>query len=224
MTPEAAEKLLVRWYGEKPIYKMTYRSNAHPFKEVDTLYRLLKAGINESFQPRHPYCKAYLTKYFLEKGIGGEKRFIKKERIGPARGDHAPEGHVDSFAYIRGLLGSCDVQKWIPGDIITYTPLADGVRRIPSPIVFKWINSTLFILPNDPLPEVYGQEFRFSSGGRSGTLRIPSKEQFDIDDLFRGFQSYVNSEEVQEQLRKMKDPPRFATENVLMETCEGGND
>lgn len=230
MKAEDAERILSAWYGEKPVYKMAYRSNSHQFEEVDTLYRLLKAGVNESYQPRHPYCKAYLTKYFLEKGIGGEKRFIKDRSIGPALG-HAPEGTVKSYAYIRGLLGSCDGQQWKsapgapPNLSIKYEPMSQDVRRIPSPVVFKWIDSTLFILPNDPLPEVYGQEFRFSSGGgRSGTLRIPSKDQFDIDELFRGFCAYVNSEGVRTQLSNMKDPPRFATENVMMEPCKGGRD
>ncbi len=237
---QQAEMLLADWYKRDPekkgksIYKLECKYAANSKNKLDVLYnidviyRVLKNGLNESFRrrnnPQAPYCyvKAYLTKYFLDKEIGGEKRFMKEKNIGPTvitQGKKETDP-VNKYRYIRGLLGISDGQEWKEANYgkrsIKIKSMDDDIARIPSPILFKLAGDMLFILPNEPDETIYGKEFEFSSPTGCGKLCIPQKDEFDMDEMFQGFVEYINSTDVRQKLQKLSKQPKFVIERKMI--------
>lgn len=208
-----AEMLLSKYYGEKTIYKMNYPKEVtaeNILLDVNEIYKVLKSGVNFN----NVYIKSYLTKYFLKKGIEGEKRWMKTTEIAPVvvtKGKLA-SGGVKNPKYIRAILGTGEVQSWISDDgnhkpkkVLKKGKMVDEreeikvasteIARMPSPIVFKIIGNTLYIIPNEPQKDIYGKSFMFT-GRESDTLQVPdpSKDDFSIDELMAGFKDYFNKE------------------------------
>lgn len=237
-----AERLLVDWYKHenKSIYMLDCASSIKSqnkievFRNIDVIYKVLKSGINESFKrnknssAKYCYVKSYLTKYFLNKGIGGEKRYIKEQEIGPnkitfGKSENNP---VTKYRYIRGLLGVTDVQEWQEKHSgkskIEIKAVNSDIMRMASPIVFKLAGKVLFILVNEPNSDIYGQEFKFSSKMGEGTLKVPLREEFDMDEMFSEFVEYINSKEIRDKLQLLMTRPKFVSENRLI-IKRGGN-
>ena len=94
--------------------------------------------------------------------------------------------------------------------------------RMASPIVFKLAGKVLFILVNEPNSDIYGQEFKFSSKMGEGTLKVPLREEFDMDEMFSEFVEYINSKEIRDKLQLLMTRPKFVSENRLI-IKRGGN-
>ena len=223
-----AEQLLTDWYGDKPIYKIDYgrmnvcKEEDKVFRDIEVIYQVLKGGINFGI-----YIKGFINRYYLNennqyglnKRIGGEKRYLKKNKIAPCKG-RKPVGDVDEYRYIRALLGTSDSQSWG-----SFTVKFDGgdIERIPSPIVFKPVANRIYILPNDVKDDIYGKKFKFSSNLGNGELNIPSKNEFDMDKFFAAFVNDLNSPGIRDTIKKLKSMPLFAKYNLKLLPCKGVN-
>lgn len=213
-----AERLLTDWYGDKRVYKIDYgrmdmcKVEGKLFRDIEVIYQVMKGGINFGI-----YIKGFINRYFLEKGIGGEKRYLKEKRIAPCKG-RKPNEPVNKYRYIRALLGATDNQSW-KGFPVKF----DGgdINRIPSPIVFKPIGNRIYILPNDVNPYIYGKKFKFSSSMGNGELNIPSKDEFDMDAFFAAYVEDLNSGDIRDTLKGLKDKPTFVQNNIRLMPCEG---
>lgn len=164
-----------------------------------TLYQWMKSGINF----HDTYKKSLLTEYMLEKGVGGEKRWMKQNGIAPSvkKGttkkfepdDKDPEGAVSREQYIRAVMGVSGIQSWVTSKIDKYgNPIRDKIsvsseqiERFPSPITIKVINNKVFFLAYDlnrgARKEVLNKEFEFKGNQISDTLFTPSS--FVMDDF-----------------------------------------
>ncbi len=228
-----AEQLLTDWYGDRLVYMLDYHSTniahdtARLFHDIDAIYKVLKSGINFG-----AYVKSYLTLYFLQKGIGGEKRFIKTHHIGPIMGTHQHEHQQteripdDHYRYIRALLGATDGETWNRSEKIKFAHVAgragQAIDRIPSPLVFKPVGSRLFILVNELPQAILGETYHLSSRRGQGDIRIPSAGEFDMVEIMNGFMDYLNSDAVRDELRRMRNGCTFVAQNVQMAVCKGG--
>ena len=237
-----AEKLLVDWYGTKPIYKIDYGTleicqgskEEDLFRDIEKIYGTLKGGINF-----HGYVKGYLTRYFLDRNLGGEKRFMKQAQIAPIANnpghpfpsmDEPEEIEQRDYRYIRGLLGLGAQQMWKSdrghGKVtIQIKPKGSKIARIPSPILFKPVKNQLFILPNDVDREIYGEEFEFfgNYSKNRGVLKIPSENEFDMDEMFAGFVAYINSDEIRKRIKNIDAKVQFVMNpGRKIVRCTGG--
>lgn len=193
-------------------------------KEAGSIYKILKSGINFDGD----YIKSALTEYYLQREQGvifGEKHVMKEkgvapivntkghDRIYPTKKDNTEE------RYIRGLFGYGQIQSWFSADqnhqkyqvynarndryedakeIIRVKPKSNIIKRVPSPLLFKVVNQCLFIIPEEI--EVYGEAFEFIGEKKNLTLRIPKKNEFDMNDFMSWFIQYLENAE-----KKMRD-------------------
>lgn len=202
-TPHDAERSLVREFGDDRVYKIDYGALG---SEIDSermlgdayvIYRVLNSGINE---PGRPYVKGFLTKYFLMKGIGGEKRFLKAKGIAPAVGNGSGLKHEDpknGYRYTRALLGTTDgasyLRKQGSRDRARIRYKSNDVERFASPVLVRVCGSTLFLVAAEPDEGIYGRRFGFSLKKKSDSLRVPSKEEFgSMKELFEEYVSWLN--------------------------------
>ena len=220
-----AEQLLTDWYGDKPIYVIDYDmedsiDEKELFHDIEVIYQALKGGINFGI-----YIKGFINRYYLNENnqygmnirIGGEKRYLKEHKIAPSKG-RKPVEKVDEYRYIRALLGTSDSQSW-GGFVVRFA--GGDIERIPSPILFKPLANRIYILPNDVNPNIYGKKFKFSSDWGKGELNIPAKNEFDMDKFFAAFVDDLNSPDIRDTIKKLKNMPLFAKNNIKVLPCKG---
>lgn len=167
--------------GSKPIDALN---------SLDTLYKLWKSGINVHGRE---YIKSYLTTYMLKKGIGGEKRWMKKIGIGPAIGKSAREDENDplkleDYRYIRAVLGTTDGQTWkLEGGGKTHIKIIppEDLSRVPSPILFTVIGKNAYVIATEPDGLIFERWFTFEGQGKSEKLMTPKKSEFDMHDFMK---------------------------------------
>lgn len=250
---EENEELLTLWYGGNRVCCIRYSQQTSPdekLNDIGTLYKILKSGINDPVignKKNRPYIKSYLWEYFDAKGIDWEKKALKYRGIAPKV--YSDRNHVSTppgpnERYIRGLLGIGDQQQWFSSDregrkIIDHhngkgkpvykkeTILIESensdIKRIPSPLTFKIIGNTIYILPEEIDSRVPGSSFRFSNNSNKSIdpviLQIPSAEEFDFNEILSGFRDKVNSSEVKKEFgkRSEKERPVFIQQGCSME-------
>lgn len=152
-------------------------------KTVGDFYKMVKMGNNHG-----GYKKAYLWEYFAQKGIRWEKRKIKKEF---PRLAYSPKGNQpvdvqnpkeENFRFIRALLGLAGHYEFkIPGkETVTITCNDSNIKRMRSPIEFKVINDTVYLLCNEHYKKLYGKSFKFTYGSKSFDIITPKEDEFDL--------------------------------------------
>lgn len=158
-------------------------------KVVGDFYKMMKMGNNHPHRPEL-YKKAYLWEYFAQNGIRWEKRQIKKEFPQLA---YSPKGNVpidiqnpkdENFRFIRALLGLAGQYEFkIPSkEIVTISCNDTNIKRMRSPIEFKIINDTVYLLCNEYYKELYGKSFRFTYKNKNNYFDIiaPKENEFDL--------------------------------------------
>lgn len=217
------------------------------FRDIFIIYSLLKNGINNpGCVGEQGYFKSYLTRYFLKKQIAGEKRYLKASEIAPkvkrsTTTKKFDEEKIQEYRYIRGLLGATERVEYInrlgqddrPDRQEGKTKIlfsGKQVDRIPSPILFTVVDSTLFIIVKKIQEKAYGQEFSFSIQNdrrlneQEHHLITPTKEEFDLDDIMRGFVRELNSPQFRDRLKKYSPKVRgitFVDQNIRIQTLGG---
>lgn len=152
-------------------------------KTVGEFYKLVKMGNNHG-----SYKKAYLWEYFAEKGIRWEKRKIKKEFPSLA---YSPKGNKpvdvpnpqeENFRFIRAMLGLAGQYEFkIPSkETVTITCDDDKIKRMRSPIEFKIIGDTVYLLCNEYYKKLYDKNFKFSYKSKDFHINTPKEHEFDL--------------------------------------------
>lgn len=181
------------------------------------------------------------------------------------------EQEIDNgeYRYIRGLLGITDQVKFIDQfddewkgtaksvynngkkdrleDIVRIESCDDDqtVERYPSPVFYKILDKTLYIIPLTPPEEaqIFGKKFLLTAVPDSNSegefktkynrtsleIQIPSKDEFDMDQLWRDYIKYLKSEKDNKlsllhqyniaQKRRKKEL-YFLRNNVVIDSCE----
>ena len=57
------------------------------------------------------------------------------------------------------------------------------IDRFETPILYKVIGRTLYLLPNNSYQDIMGESFEFSYNGKSFHLNTPSNSEFDLIDF-----------------------------------------
>ena len=171
------------------------------FKIIKSFYEIMKSGQN---MPKR-YIKSYLTIYMKKNfGIDGEKKWLKLNKIGPnicknEKNKKNEKIELNKPRYIRALLGISNSVSWNNEvnrkvDILIES---QDIKRLSSPIFFKVIDKHIFVLGLPIDEEIYGKEFEFKRGKKSGKIKIPEKEdlqttnnKFDTQDFLENYFDY----------------------------------
>ena len=220
------EAMLASWNNTKKIYCIRYKHQTPALRiltDIETLYKLLKSGINFN----GVYIKSYLRDYFAEKGVDWDKKALKHHEVAPivySAPSHAPSASRADEKYVRGLLGVGDVHQWFSANsnhdrIVTGTnkkgqPVYkkenistesknSEIKRVPSPLTFKIVENNVYILIEDIDSRVPGSWFTFSNeSGRKYDMQIPSAGEFSLDAIMAGFRNHINSGRVRNEFSK----------------------
>ena len=195
--------------------------------DIRVIYQVLKSGYNF----REDYIKSFLTTCFLERNIGGEKRYIKHTGVGPSIG-RRPQGNVNEFLYIRGLFGVGDEQMWQEErgrgrTKIKFLCEGETLERVPSPLLFKIDRSTLYMILTDLPEKVGGTKYRFKNGrNESEYIPIPTKEELhnlglEMETILQRYVSELNgngNHAIRAQMQRIhraSDVPQFVQNQNL---------
>jgi len=182
----------IRMLGQ-PTYKITYNNGSWE-ERVDYVHKLIKSGINF-----REYKKSILFEYMCEppRKIRWEKRRIKQEyRKTVVRPFHKQPVDCkqklpdDRFRFVRALLGLATQQEYnrgpkSGGELITVSN--ENIKRFKSPILYKKIGKTIYILPNRSYNTILNKSFTFSidkNSKKNKPFELMTPEEFDIFDFF----------------------------------------
>jgi hypothetical protein len=166
------------------IYKLDQKVRPDTWeKVVADFYKMVKMGNNHG-----GYKKAYLWEYFAQNGIRWEKRQIKKEFPILA---YSPKGNrpidtqnpkEENYRFIRAMLGLAGHYEFkIPlKETVTITCNDDNIKRMRSPIEFKVIGDTVYLLCNEHYKKLCGKSFKFSYKGKDFNIIAPKENEFDL--------------------------------------------
>jgi len=180
-------------------YPKIYKANSQqPLKKILNDYQLLKSGKN------NPYEKSYLFQYMCNHQIRWEKRMIKEymeedfnDIFKELKYEHKPiecerENSNFTYQYIRGLLGVAEYIEFLktaPKDKkdkihIDITAQNRDIERFKSPITFKVVDNTIYVLATNDIP-IRGERFEFKIKGQKNRLNeyIEIPREFDIFDF-----------------------------------------
>ncbi|MCR4693688.1 MAG: hypothetical protein K5664_07385 [Firmicutes bacterium] len=204
---------LAEYCGAKACYSFCSNDTSNPvredtFKEIKSLYSVIKSGTNFGV-----YTRSLLFRYFYDKStgdkvsVGNEKRYMKNMGISPnvkkSTTYISPSPVVSQYKYTRALLGVGERIEYIAGldsydkpkkgargiekEVVSISN--DDIERFSSPILFKVIGDTVYIVAKRIDSVIYGKAFTFKNEktGNSDKIVTPSATQFDIDE----FMDYV---------------------------------
>lgn len=192
----AVAKALKEEYGATRCY--SFEGGRTPFKTIKIIYSLMKSGINN-----RGYEHSLLFKYMHETyGIGNEKAWLKQKKLAPAiyksqnreiaeRKSHQYDG---TSRYVRALLGTGEkfeflnqIGDWQNKTVVKIESIdGDKIERSASPIVFKVVGRTVYMIAARINPNIYGGSFRFGGPMGHGELKVPEKNELGehfIDDF-----------------------------------------
>ena len=198
--------------SNKPIFYFTLPPNDTDkavFEKADMVYRLLKAGFNFPDYKKDKegkldygaergefeiYQKSFIIDYFIKKfKIGSEKRAIKEKLFDPSLRISSDKSLIGGNQYVRAILGSAEFfeYKGKPRNG-TVTVKSEEVDRFPSPILFKIIDNSVYLIPGD-WSEIKNTSFELNDGRNNPiTIKVPNVS-LDLKDLLQNFTSHYNS-------------------------------
>ena len=183
------QKILKKYY---PIIFKIQNPNIQRWEEkVDTIHKLLKAGIN--FRSYH---KSLLFQYMCTKNLRWEKRKIKEEFPQVATGKPPIDCDVKKeYRYIRAMLGLAGINEFAVGrerHLITISHKGEKIERFASPITYKIIDNNIYLLCDRSYEKIMDETFVFSFRGKSFEIKTPSKEEFDLYEFLHFVQEKEN--------------------------------
>lgn len=196
------------------------------FDDIQKIYQVMKSGVNFNGTYHKSFLFEYFKdKKHFPNGeiIRNEKAYIKKKGLTPRieyRGKMVPyftkhSPVFDSIStennnkFVRALLGLAEHYEYINGkqdergklvrDTIKINPESEDIERIPSPIFFKIINGTIYIVANRIDNDVFGKKFTFNGNGEPVSLFTPVNSEFNIDKFlayfFAGYKKAINTQD-----------------------------
>ena len=176
-------------YGASRCYCIN--SQGTHFKQIKVIYSILKSGVNF-----HGYQRSLLFLFMHnEYDYGNEKAWLKQQRIAPALGRNADQHDKVSY-FVRALLGVGerieflnDLNNRRDKVVVTISDSNKQIERLPSPIIFKVIGNSIYMVANRIDENIYGKTFTFESKMGKGTLKVPTKAELgeDFIDKFLAF-------------------------------------
>jgi len=149
--------------------------------KVDTIHKLLKAGIN--FKSYH---KSLLFQYMCTKNLRWEKRKIKEEFSSLAKGKEPIDCNIKKeYRYIRAMLGLAGINEYQGKQIVTIEHNDKEIERFKSPITYKIIDNILYLLCDKSYEKIMNKTFKFSFKGKSFNIKTPSKNEFDLNEFLK---------------------------------------
>lgn len=167
------------------------------FKTIKVIYSMMKSGVNyANFMGPDAYQRSLLFLYMHtdEYQMGNEKAWMKQMGIAPIVNTNGKEWHGNSAEhtafYVRALLGIGE-QIEFKGNVGKVKVTIENtdkdvdnkklIERFASPIFFKVIGGTVYIVAKRIDENIYGKTFKFSSKMGVGTLRVPTKSELPPD-------------------------------------------
>jgi len=186
---ENTETILKKYY---PIVFKISNPNMNDWESsVDTLHKKLKSGIN--FRAYH---KSLLFQYMCTKQIRWEKRKIKQEfpQIAKSKDGHAP---IDcnpklDFRYGRAMLGLAGINEYQGKQVVTITHKKGEIDRFASPIIYKVIDNSIYLLCDRSYEEIMDETFVFALKGKKFEIKTPSKSEFDLYEFLKFVEKQEN--------------------------------
>jgi len=238
------EQFLIQWFGKNKVYCIKYRqqtSDLEKLSDINTIYQLLKSGINSN----GIYLKSYLRDCFAEKNIDWDKKALKSHSIAPvvySSPKHAPTPLGPNERFVRGLFGVGDQQQWFSDDgfhnkkikgynkrtgkpiyereTISVKAKSRNIERVPSPLTFKIIGNSVYMFIEEINSSLPGSWFTFKNeSGNTIDLQIPSSSEYNFNEIMDGFKDRVNSPGVRDVFAKRpkEQRPIFIQQNCTME-------
>lgn len=130
----------------------------------------LRSGFNRG---EGNYIRGFVFRYFQrgKNPLANDKAFVKQKVLLNVYDEKTPGEHRRFYGnnvryrYVRGLLGTNENSRFCR-DPNAHTPVydiythsAEGIERFPSPLLFKPIGKSVFILPQKMPDEIFGSEF-----------------------------------------------------------------
>jgi hypothetical protein len=198
-------------------FYLSFIKNGDVRDNISVIYRLMKSGINFPDYPmieytdhrgkrgRRPdpeqgrgknefYFKSFLSEYFLAKKIGNEKHFIKENFFHPGvriRPDGLEKRYIRS---VLGVAGSVEFKDKDRKGIIEYK--SDEIERFKSPILFKVIGESVYMLPEIIPEKIKNLKFEFicrsNDSNNKSRKEIYTPDTFDLKDFMKKYAEHFN--------------------------------
>lgn len=164
-------------YGALKCYCVS--SQGTHFKQIKVIYSILKSGMNF-----RGYQRSLLFLYMHDKyDYGNEKAWLKQKGIAPALGRNSDQ-HDEASYFVRALLGVGERIEFLNDlndrkdkVVVTISDSNKQIERLPSPIIFKVIGNSIYMVANRIDENIYGKTFTFESKMGRGTLKVPTKAE-----------------------------------------------
>lgn len=219
-------------YGAKACYRMQVKNPrtklyfADYFNYIGYFSQFMKSGRNdpgkrtESENKKLYYVKGYIYQYMRDKGIGNEKKWMKKNDISPVYWtDHKTDNIEENereYRYVRAMLGTQNSIRYkteYRPETVRIKDATDGgnkFERVPSPIFYKIIGDNIYIVAGRIPKALLGHRYKFLGASSSGTLLTP--DAFDIDDFMKKYVDFYNDKRDenaprQQFIKEMKSAP-----------------
>ena len=164
----------------------------------DLLSKMMKGGNNF-----HGYYKGRIFTYYLKKGIGNDKAFVK-QKILKMKNESKPDSEANinynDFKYVRGLLGlpaynNAYVYKKRNVSIeCTTEGNEENIKRFNNPVHFVLNKDNVLIIPTEIPEAIKGAEFFFfeDSAKDKDHQSICIPDEFNIEDFLDYFRREIN--------------------------------
>ena len=209
------------------------------FKHIGYFYKIMKSGWNQGGEYCRSYIYQYMHAYHdipNEKAWMKHEEIAPSRNDHHSTVDENSRFVCESedYRYVRAFLGTAGSLRYLhtddfytlrkdkkeemkkgavtitisPKDMIEKTVL---LERVPSPVLFKVINGTVYIVAASVPDAIYNKEFLFSNDAedskhkKEGTIRTPHKKEvmFDMDDFMSHYVQFYNTK-VPKQVKKIK--------------------
>ena len=182
-------------------YSVTYgkQSPNDLLNAIWVINGMMKGGFNFTFRNPNDYYKGHIFRYYTEKGVGGDKAFMK-QRVLTRGSDTNPDSEERSryteFRFVRamlGLPGGYEFKAGRNGEKTTRSGKvdvsSDDIARFQAPVHYRVQGDKLLIIPQSIPAEMEGARFSLNSGS------IKTPEDFDLIDFLDSFVRRFNSKE-----------------------------
>jgi hypothetical protein len=170
--------------------------NETVLSDIWVLSGMMKSGFNFTFRDPTDYYKGRIFRYFIKRGIGGDKAFIKqKVLLGNNDQNARSEEHATykTFRFARAMLGVPELYEFRSGSKTKrrgkVEVKSDEIDRFQSPIQYIVQGNMLYIIPQEIPEKMFNTEF--SLNGKA--IQTPTNEEFSLQNFLDDFMLDFNS-------------------------------
>jgi hypothetical protein len=180
---------------QKVYYQISYprAPGAAVFNDIWVLSGMMKGGFNFTFRNAGDYYKGRIFRYFSNKGVGGDKAFIKQKVLRGQDQNAGSEERVPykEYRFVRAMLGLPGGFEFRRGPKTTRSGKVEvqsnAVDRFQSPVHFRLQGSQLLIFPQKIPEGMLNAAFTLNK------QPIKTPETFDLIDFLDQFSAEFNA-------------------------------